>query len=848
MAHPTADKNFRLTRDVLPSRHAATLTIHPAAKTFTGRQRIDLQLGQACKEVVLHANELEIGKCLLGVNGKNYHPAKVRLEPVSETAILEFAEELPAGEAWLEMEWSGKFCAGLRGLYSAGSAAVTQFEAADARRVFPCFDEPAFKATWALTVVGPVGFTILSNGEQLDRTIQGDQAVVAFRETPPLSSYLIAVVMGKLEGCPTQEVGGIDVRTWAIPEKANLTTFGQEVAVNVLPMLEDYFGIPYAFGKVDQVGVPDFEAGAMENAGLITYREVALLLDPNTAALRMKKRVAEVVTHELSHQWFGNWVTMVWWDDLWLNEAFATWMSYKIVDKWRPDWRVWLDFDAGKAAALHLDALRSTHPIRAVIHNAQEAGESFDAITYEKGGAVLRMIEGYLGEIPFRDGIRAYMRRHGQANAVANDLWTALAESSKQPVVELADTWIGQSGYPLVSVTQSGNTLKLAQRRFFSEPEVSGPESWPVPMVFRYQDSRGVQEERHLFRGATGEYTLKAQGEVKWLCANGGATGFYRVAYDPASLGRLRTSIAQLQSAERVAVIADQWALVRAGAQSIDALLDLVFAFEGEEDHAVLDELVTRLAYVEHRLLQEADRPKFAARVTQLFSKQLQKLGWDAKSGETDEVKLRRSALVRALGLLARSPELIAEARGRLDRFLGGDGDALEPNLQDSAVVMSARSGDVARFNQLLQRFKDEKDPAYKQRYLLSLAAFEDPALAKRASEMFLGPDVPQQDFAMFVAGLLGNRVAREGAWKLLQDRWPEVESRASTAPMLFRRVIEAMGQMPERRHYEAVTAFMTAHPVEGAKQATTQTLERMRQDADMRDRCMGPLSSWLQR
>ena len=216
----------------------------------------------------------------------------------------------------------------------------------------------------------------------------------------------------------------------------------------MLPRLEDYFGLPYPFGKLDQIGVPDFEAGAMENAGAVTFREVALLADPATAPLAVQKRVAEVITHELAHQWFGNLVTMVWWDDLWLNEAFATWMAYKIVDDWRPSWRIWMDFEAGKGAALALDALVSAHPIRADVHNAEEAGESFDAITYEKGGAVLRMIEGFLGADRFRDGIRLYMRRHREANATADDLWGALGEASGQPIIEMANGWIRQTGYP----------------------------------------------------------------------------------------------------------------------------------------------------------------------------------------------------------------------------------------------------------------------------------------------------------------------------------------------------------------------------------------------------------------
>ena len=338
-------------------------------------------------------------------------------------------------------------------------------------------------------------------------------------------------MVGRLEAGAAGEALGVACRTWSVPGKAALTNFGQEVAEAALPRLTEYFGLPYAFGKLDQVGLPDFEAGAMENAGLITYREVALLLDPATASLAQRKRVAEVVTHELAHQWFGNLVTMTWWDDLWLNEAFATWMAYLVVDQWRPDWRVWLEFDQGKAAAMGLDALRSTHPIHAPVRTVAEATEAFDLITYEKGGAVLRMIEGWLGAATFREGIRIYMRRHARGNAVADDLWRALSEASGQPVLALANAWIGRPGFPLVTARLAGTTLRLSQRRFFSRPGDQDPEArWPVPVVLRWSAGGVAGERRLLLDGAEAEVALPAAPD--WLVVNGGATGVYRVAPD----------------------------------------------------------------------------------------------------------------------------------------------------------------------------------------------------------------------------------------------------------------------------------------------------------------------------
>ncbi len=856
MSHPTSDKNFRLPSHVRPARYAAALSLDLEGKRFSGVETIDLVLTQPVQEIVLHAVDLNLVRATCRSAGRALDVSWSEA-PESQTVILRLPEPLPAGTVALEIAWTGHFSPGLRGLYQAGALAVTQFEAADARRVFPCFDEPGFKAPWAVTLEMPSGLVALSNGAPVSETIEGSRARITYRETPPLSSYLVALACGRLEAMPPTAVRGVPVRTWAVPEKLALTGFGHDVAVEVLPRLEDYFGLTYAFGKLDQVAVPDFEAGAMENAGLITYREVALLLDPATASLAQKKRVAEVVTHELAHQWFGNWVTMQWWDDLWLNEAFATWMAFKIVDAWNPGWRVWLEFDASKVAAMQLDALRSTHPVRAEVHNANEASENFDLITYEKGGAVLRMIEGYLGEEVFCQGIRAYMRRHAQANAVADDLWGALAEVSRQPVVELANAWIRQAGFPLVRVEQRGGRLELVQRRFFSEPgareEGSGEAGaaaarWPVPMVIRFADARGAKEHRFLLRDRTASVDLPAEGEVAWVCANAGATGFYRVVYDPASLAALGRSLGSLASAERAALLADEWALVRAGEREVAAFLDLCSQFGNEEDYAVLDELVGRFAAIEHRLEPEETRARFRAFGAELLGPQLERLGWDAAPGEPDAIRLRRAALVRALGLAARSPAVIAEGERRLERFFAGDRGALEPNLQDATVAMAARVGDARRFDTLRGRFQTETDPAFRKRYLLALAAFEDPAQASRAQQMVLGDEVPLQDSASFIGGLLSNRTAREPFWKAMREGWAGLAARIGGAPMLLRRVVEAIGQLTERRHLEEAEAFLGAHPMEAARQAIAQTLERMRQDVALFERLRPAIAAWLLR
>jgi puromycin-sensitive aminopeptidase len=854
-------KNFRLPLDVRPARYDAHLAPDLQQGRFEGRLELEVSLDAPKREIVLHAIELEVERARARLrDGRAIAAEQITADAESETVTLRFAEEVPAGGALLDLAWSGAFSPGLRGLYRAGPTAVTQFEAADARRLFPCFDEPAFKARWKITLLGvPAGAAAISNGavvrdEPVAGAVAGERQV-AFSETPLLSSYLIALCLGELVASDTLVSGGIPIRTWSLPQKRHLTAFGQECAAAVLPLLEEYFGQPYAYGKLDQIGVPDFEAGAMENAGCITYREVALLLDPKTAPLSVQKRVGEVITHELAHQWFGNLVTMVWWDDLWLNEAFATWMAYKIVDRWRPHWRVWMDFEVGKAAALYLDSLQSSHPIRAEIRNAEEAGEAFDAITYEKGGAILRMIEGWLGEHAFREGIRLYMRTYREKNATADDLWSALARSSGQPILEVASGWIRQMGYPLLEVSEHQGQVRLKQRRFFSDPDAreDGPGTrWLVPVVLRYGDSKGIHEKRVLLRSdGSGDERVDLftpGGEAPaFILANAGSRGFYRTAYEPEWLQRLIASLADLSPEERMGLVNDQWALVRAGKVLPRSFFDLLAGFGKETDHTVLDELVARLQLLEHRGLADDDRRQFQLFVAKLFAAQAADLGWHPKPGEEDETRLRRAAVLRALTLLAREPGAVAEARELFGVVLGKHPASVDPNLLDVVVASAAREADQHRFDQLVARAQDEVDPAARRRFLHALALVESPALVPQAVALAMSSTVQMQDFSSYLEKLLGNRAAREQALELIRGRWDEVRKKADS-PMLLRRLVEALGELTEARHLSAVEEFLASHPIEGARQAIAQTLERMRMDVALRERLMPELTLWLRR
>jgi puromycin-sensitive aminopeptidase len=387
----------------------------------------------------------------------------------------------------------------------------------------------------------------------------------------------------------------------------------------------------------------------------------------------------------------------------------------------------------------------------------------------------------------------------------------------------------------------------LSQRRFMSDPNANaGAALWPVPLVLRWRDDDGVHEERHLLRDSSESVALPATGSVAWVCANGGATGFYRVAYDDAGLEALASNLGDLAPPERISLVADGWALVRAGIASPSQFMDLVSRFGGEDDDAVVDELVGRLGAIEHRLLDPGARETFQRFVARLLSPGLQAVGWEPQGGEKDGTRLRRAALVRALGLIARDPGVVAEGQARLDRYLAGETGALDANLQDAVVAMVARGGDEARFDAFRARFEQEQDPAFKRRYLLAAAQFEAPRLAARGEEMIFGDAVPLQDQASFVALLLQNRTVREDYWNALRARWSEVEGRLGGAPMLLRRIVEAIGQLPERRHVLEAEAHFAQHELPQAKMAIAQTLERMRQDAALWEKAGPDIAEWL--
>lgn len=850
-------RGHRLATDCVPVEYDLHVEVDPQeGNAYRGDVTIVLQLARGRRSIALHADSIEIGAVRVDAGGRRQDGA-VRLDPARETAEISFNHALPPGPARLHLSFCGELREDLRGLYRARSGerryAFTQLEAADARRFFPCFDEPSFKARFRVSVTTASSNTVLSNNPVAREDVAGGgRKTVHFTPTPPLSTYLVALAVGPLESSPAVHCGTTGIRVWHVPGKGALTAFALEAARETLARLEAYFGIAYPYAKLDLVAVPDFEAGAMENAGAVFFRETLLLVDPATVTLTERKRVAEVICHELAHMWYGDLVTMAWWDDLWLNEAFATWMAFHIVDAWKPAWKMWHEFEKGRAGALSLDALASTHPIYAQVRTPAEATANFDLITYEKGAAVVRMLERYLGPKAFRTGVRAYIRAHREGNAVAADLWSALSDASGTDVAPIVRAWIEQPGFPLLALQRlrrkDRTILALRQERFHARPRRgAAPARWPIPWVGRVGGARAGSSRlvRHLVSRAREEIELPSG--ARWVYGNAEEGGFLRPLHGEDDLAALLAALPALPPIERMGLVSHQWAHLRAGRAPIETVLGAIDALGDETDPDVLHSLRTPLAFLADQIAPAAGSATLARLrgwLVDRFGPQLDSLGWDPARSESDETRLRRAAVLAILGEIAEWEPVVDEASRRFERWLG-DPTSLEPNLADGVAVLAARCGDTARFDAILEATARAASPQEQRRLLLSLAEFRERPLVDRMLALTLTETLQTQDVVLMLCRALANRDARERTWAFVKKRWAALRRRIP--PMLATRLVEATPglQTPELRR--DVAAFFATHPLPSAKRALAQALERFDLNAALRRRAAPGLSRWLE-
>ncbi|MFZ5876466.1 MAG: M1 family metallopeptidase [Nitrospirota bacterium] len=846
----------RLPETVTPEAYDLALDVRPEEGRFSGRVRIAVNLTSPAREIALHAQDLVVSDAAI-VTGERRRPLTATLDAETTRLTLSSSDTIPAGPASLELVFAGSLNRQMKGLYEARAVvegveeryAFTQFEPTDARRCFPCFDEPAFKASFRVQVTAPAHLTVLSNMPAVSEAREGSTKTVRFAQTPVMSTYLLAVAVGRLAP-KRRTIAGAEVAVWALPNDLALADFALDVTAATLPLLNDYFGLPYPYPKLDLIAVPDFAMGAMENWGAIFFRDSRLLVDPARASTATQRVVANVIVHEIVHQWFGNLVTMRWWDDLWLNEAFATWLACKIVDQWRPEWRSWDEFQLEKHVPLALDALDSSRPIVAGADTPAEIEAMFDPLTYEKGAAVLRMFERYAGEHAFRDGIRAYMKAHQFGNTVAADLWRALDAASGRPMGELARDWLGQAGYPVVRVAAAGSdrrTLQLTQRRWSAHgARRPAPGRWRIPVAIRYEDSRGVHAHHVSLDHDQATVTLPAEGAVTWVYGNGMESGFYRVTHDPALHAALLASgWARLDAAERVGLLNHAWAAAESGEAPIDAFLDVLPACRGDGTRVLVEALAGYLDTLAERIVARGDRPLFARAARDVATPIWERLGWGGRGIEDDEARLTRAAALWLMAAVADDPRVRDEANQRVDAYLA-DPSSVEPTLVSTVLRLGARLGGAARFDAYVARLRSARTPEDRDRFLIALADFPDRALIERLLALLVADDVRGQDAWKPFRSLLGNPEAQGPAWDFVKTHWGALREKVGSVGAS--RVIQATRGLWRPAWREEVATFFNRpeHRVESAAKSLDQTLEFIDVGIAFKAAQAAPLARWL--
>jgi puromycin-sensitive aminopeptidase len=838
----------------LPRRYDIELDTRVGRPTFTGTVTIEIDVLESTRRIEMHAHELlKLNRASVTVGGRTFEGI-IEQDAVAEMAAVEFTENVPEGRATLRIEYDGHISPTMEGLYLAQDGPekclTTQCEETDCRKIFPCWDEPTFKAQFAWKVTTDAENTVvLANGPLVgvEESADGKSKTWTFAPTRPMSSYLCALIVGDMAGTPEELVNGTPIRVWAMRGKEDMGRFAHDYTARLIPWYEDYFQAPYHFDKYDQAAVPAFAAGAMENSGLVIYLQSALIMNPKTASWSAEKRIAHVVAHETAHMWFGNLVTMAWWDDLWLNEAFAEWISMKVVNDLSPDYKVWNDFQFSKNAAMVDDALESTHPIYNKVETPEQATEMFDNITYLKGCAVMRMIETFLGEEKFRAGMRTYMKEFAEGNAAGADLWRHLDRASGQPVDAIMQSWIAQGGYPVLDVELEGHTLSLKQSRFYSNPKARRVEqTWQVPVVLRYEDGAGTHEHRLLMTGERERVELPVQGEIKWLYANADEIGFYRQALGGDLLDRVLANVDRLSTAEQMGLLNDLWAQVRSGRQNITRFLDVHSALASSTDYSVLELVVGRMHSVE-QLLEEAGDEAATARfrewVKEKLQGQLDELGFEPKQGESQGDSQRRVAVIDAMATIAHdSPEVVREWADRE----AADPASVDPNLGGLFVAAAAQRGDRARFDRYIEVYKARKEaaasPQETNRYLLSLAEFRDPAIVALMAGRLADGTVPQESIGRILRQQFAMPHAREMAWEFMKGNWQTIRN---LGDMWTGNLVEASGNLPARLRDDMVK-FYDENLQGVAQMALARALEMLDQLAEFKARTRDDLVGWF--
>jgi aminopeptidase N len=843
----------RLPGGVTPEHYTLWFAPDLAKATFKGRETIRVQLAKPTTTITLHAAEITFADVSVTAAGQT-QKARVSEDAKNEMVTFSVDRPVPAGPASIAVTYAGLLNDKLRGFYlsvaNGRRYAVSQMEATDARRAFPSFDEPAYKATFDISLTVAAADHVISNGRQISDT-PGPEAgthTVAFATTPKMSTYLVAMLVGDFV-CREGGADGIPIRICSTPDKLPLTGYALTAAEQQVAFFNQYFGIKYPYGKLDIVGVPDFAAGAMENVGAITFRERMLLADPDRSSVDLRKTIASVIAHEIAHQWFGDLVTMKWWDDIWLNEGFATWAANKPLAAWRPEWRMDLHATEETQKALGLDALRSTRAIRTHVSTPDEINEVFDPIAYEKTSGVLNMIEAFVGPEAFRQGVSSYLKKYSYGNAAGEDFWTEMTKVTSKPVDQIMKTYVDQTGAPVISVRsasrQGTNELTLTQQRFYGSPEAAAPSSsasqqWTIPVCIARQ---GQTPRCELMKDSTQVVRMPAGTAPAFI--NAESRGYYFSDYGPEAVLALGKSAATLKAPERVTLVGDEWRLVRAGRHDIGTYLDLAAVMAADDTPSVIDDVATRVETVLGSVADGNQRGAYKAWIRSHFGPVLESLGLPGKATDADGTQGRRATLLLLLGDVADDAAVQQRAKTLALAYLD-DRSAVPPNIVGAVLRTAAAGGDRALYDRdVAELAKTRSEPEEYYRFFNALGWFRDPALVTRSLELASSDEVRSQDTATLIGILLNEPAAQDAAWAFVKSHWAQLTEKLGVFQGIPG-IVGALGGFCSTERATDIRAFFEKNPVPAAARGLQQALDRIESCVALHQRQSGPFTRWL--
>lgn len=849
----------RLYKQFSPNNYKINLEISDDKLSFNGKVIIQgKRAGKPSERITLHQKGLKITnpkivKIDKKTGPKKLIPTRVVAQNSYDEIRFHFDETIYPGEYQLEMEFSGKITDNMDGIYPSKfkdgqvtkKIIATQFESHHAREAFPCIDEPEAKATFDFTLTHTSGETALSNTPKIKETTEKDKTTTTFAQTPIMSTYLLAFVVGEIKSLEAKSKSGVLIRTFATADQIKNTEFALDVAVKCMDFYEDYYDIPFPLEKCDFVALPDFASGAMENWGLITFREQALLFDPEHTSKSTKQWVALVVAHELTHQWFGNLVTMQWWTDLWLNEGFASWMEYLAIDKLFPEWHLWTQFVVDEQQlALKLDALEHTHPIEVEVKHPDEIRTIFDAISYQKGASVIHMLNDYLGDEGFRDGLRHYLKTYSYKNTNTIDLWQSLEDVTKKPVKDFMHAWTSASGFPLLEVEEDNDHLKITQRRFVTNPESPARADnfvWPVPLLTDDVSVATVNK-------AQANVPLNGNGILK---LNSGQTGFYRVNYSHEIQSKQIEALksGKFSDIDRMGLLADSIEATKAGFQPVSEYLDLLTNYADDSSLSVWEIIAGSVGSIRNTLSKndsdEELRDIMKPYVQKLVKAQVARLGWEEVDGESHlDVLLR--PLVIGLSTAAEDEDAVNKALNLYGDKISGK-NHINPDLRGIVYSVAARKGGAKEFEQMLQLYKDSNSSDEKLSLTAALCSFEQDEIHRKVFDLIKSDTVRTQDVAYWIAYSFMNRHARAETWKWLKENWQWLKETNGTDLSFSRMPIYAARNFADEEYLHDFKTFFEANMEPMLERSYNQGIEMIETNNDWRKRDAKIALKWFQ-